>query len=119
MNELSAEKGLPRIVRALGLLDRFLHWSLDRYINRTLPGWEHLQLWQNRVCNAYEHRVDRYVTRPEVPMPDAEKDLPCVHPFVTLVYAGPNARWTCDTCGELFHPVALTCITPPGEGRNG
>lgn len=43
----------------LGLLDRSLHWSLDWYINRTLPGWGHLQLWQHHVCTAYEHRLDQ------------------------------------------------------------
>jgi hypothetical protein len=48
------------MLRALLILDRFLHWSLDWYITRTWPGWEHLQLWQNRLCNAYEHRVDQH-----------------------------------------------------------
>lgn len=52
------------MTRALGWLDTFLHWSLDWYINRTMLGWGHLQLWQNNVCNAYEHRVE---TRPTPP----------------------------------------------------
>jgi hypothetical protein len=39
-------------------LDGFLHWALDGYINKQLPGWGQLQLWQNHVCNAYERNLD-------------------------------------------------------------
>lgn len=44
---------------ALLVLDRALHFLWDRYINLMLPGWEHLQLWQNRVCNAYENHYEK------------------------------------------------------------
>jgi len=44
--------------RLLEALDTFLHWSLDWYINRTLPGWGHLQLWQHYICDAYEEAFD-------------------------------------------------------------
>ncbi len=44
-------------VRMLSAFDSFLHWSLDWYIHRTLPGWGRLQVWQWRLCNLYEERA--------------------------------------------------------------
>lgn len=60
-----AESDAPLTERALLALDHLLHRTLDGYINRTLPGWGHLQLWQWHVCNAYESRYDRRVTPPD------------------------------------------------------
>lgn len=45
------------IARLLGRLDTVLHRTLDWYINRQLPFWGRLQLWQHYVCDAYERRV--------------------------------------------------------------
>lgn len=51
--------------RFLRAADWSLHRAWDWYINfelpgeRHLPGWGHLQLWQNKVCNAFENEVDR------------------------------------------------------------
>lgn len=35
-------------------LDRILHVLLDPYIERHLPGWGRLQVWQWHVCQASE-----------------------------------------------------------------
>lgn len=60
----SAESDAPMAERGLAALDHLLHKLLDRYINRKLPGWVLLQLWQWHVCNAYENRYDRRTTPP-------------------------------------------------------
>lgn len=42
-----------------------------------------------------------------------EEDEPtCIHAVVTLRYAPPGGRWACDECGQRFHPVEMTCVTP-------
>lgn len=46
-------------LRMLGKIDSALHRHLDGYIDRQRPGWGLLQVWQWRVCNAYERRLDR------------------------------------------------------------
>jgi hypothetical protein len=45
-------------LKALGVADSVAHRCLDWYINRTLPGWGLLQVWQWHICNAYESRLD-------------------------------------------------------------
>jgi hypothetical protein len=43
--------------RALRHLDAVLHRALDWYIDRTLPEWGRLQVWQWHVCQALEERL--------------------------------------------------------------
>lgn len=46
--------------RTLWHLDTVLHRTLDWYINRTLPGWGRIQVWQWHVCLALEERLDAH-----------------------------------------------------------
>lgn len=32
---------------------------------------------------------------------ETEQNL-CVHPDLTMLYAPPNGRWICTTCGEIY-----------------
>lgn len=45
--------------RTLRHLDTVLHRVLDWYLERQLPGWGRLQLWQWYVCDALEQRYER------------------------------------------------------------
>lgn len=50
-------------LRTLHAADTIAHRLLDPYINATirghhLPGWGYLQLWQHRLCNAYERTFE-------------------------------------------------------------
>lgn len=40
--------------RLLGAADTTSHALLDPYIRAALPGWGRIQLWQHRLCDAYE-----------------------------------------------------------------
>jgi hypothetical protein len=44
--------------RTMRKLDDFLHRALDSYIDAHRPGWGTLQVWQHRVCDAFERRFD-------------------------------------------------------------